>query len=79
MEAVTGEPGVLLLTPVEYSPVRDREVKLTGLLELLVPVTGDPEVLLPEEETLLEGTAVPLELGPTVVKVNLVKERVPYG
>lgn len=54
-------------------------MKLAGVLELLVPVTGEPDVLLPEDETLPEGTPVPPELGPTVVKVNFVKERVPYG
>lgn len=54
-------------------------MKLAEALELLVPVTGEPDVLLPEDETLLEGAAVPLELGPTVVRVNLVKDRVPYG
>lgn len=36
-----------------------------------------PEVLLPDEAIGLDETAVPVELGPVVVNVNLVKEIVP--
>lgn len=34
-------------------------------------------MLLPEEEIKLEETAVPVELGPAVVSVNLENEMVP--
>lgn len=46
-------------------------------LELLEPVTGEPDVLLLDNETTLEETAVPEELGAVVVIVKRVKERVP--
>lgn len=52
-------------------------MKLANVLELLDPVTGDPDVLLLDAETRLEETAVPEELGPIVVIVKRVKERVP--
>ena len=73
------EPGVLL--EVDCRPVLDSLLPVyddAEPFELLAPVTGEPEVLLPEEETMLDETAVPLALGPVVVNVNRVKERVPY-
>lgn len=54
------------------------EVAVPIIEELLVPVTGDPEVLLPDTEMILDETAVTVELGPAVVRVNLVKEMLPY-